>query len=672
MKKKEYLLRNRIIGAVLAAVLAQSFLFGVMLFSLGGFSTLSRQPYETMRVRLADRSETISSVMSNIYLAGKGLKMQGRESADDADVHTLLIDVLNKAESLKGIAYVGADGDDGIYYIDSEPEEYSVDASDIACLRGNSLSSVPVSLSNKWKLKIDEARYEDLQELAERGDDADGWFYDDDTGDIYYVIYVGGDNAAAWHLVLMLIDGDNLNRKLDVGVDADVSMQFWLGCGDGTFYALDEERLPVMAFGDIQDGMEQISWSDGKEEYTGYRSKVKCYGNFHGDFALYVEVLSETSQVQAPFMTLMREILIAYLFSICVCLAACWCATEIVLQPLKKLLEDIRGQKGRDIHFQDSRAVEIQSIYSALNDMAERLEESYSRYNFTMEEVEDTMGSFIYHADSGMTEISPSVEKILCIPAEYLNEKRQMSVEDWNHIRARLTFAPELNAYTFTDEGDIHCVSFKAKEEENGTFGVVMNKTAEYQKISQLQFVSEHDFLTKLHNAAYVKQYGNKLLKKHAGKVNAVLFCDLDNLKRVNDCYGHSMGDQYIIAMAERLRGCAEELHKRNPHTDMITARMSGDEFAMLLFGFSSREAIRDAALTLYSRKCCIAVSDSQEYPVRVSIGLAYEEKNIDTIDMLLKCADSAMYSIKNQGKNGIAIYVDEAHTEKIEAEDKA
>ena len=96
MKKKDYLLRNRIIRAVLIAVLTQSLFFGVILFSLGGFSTLSDQPYHTMRMRLQDKNNVISGVMNHIYLEGMRLKRQIQRNAPISDIHTQLIDTLNR------------------------------------------------------------------------------------------------------------------------------------------------------------------------------------------------------------------------------------------------------------------------------------------------------------------------------------------------------------------------------------------------------------------------------------------------------------------------------------------------------------------------------------------------------------------------------------------------
>lgn len=660
MKKKGYLLRNRIIRAVLVAVLAQSILFGAILILSGGFSALTRLPYQTMRVRLKDKNDAVSNTMHQIYLEGIGLKRQIGRNATEKEIHTMLIDVLNKVNYLSGVAYVSLNDDTGVAYMDSEPQEYSVNASDINCLIGTSLADTGVGMSNKWQKGFDGA-YAYIKEIASARESGDCWFYDRAEGAFYYKIYTDD------HMLLMQMREDDLADLLEAG-SIDTEMQFRLADDDGGFYTRSDEMEPMTVPGQTFEDMELISWTSGGEEYVGYRETVGLYGKFEAEKTLYVTVLCKKSLVQSPARMMLVRISIAYAISLAICFIACWSSTGMILKPLKQMLEDIQGQKGRIVRFKSSPAAEIQSIYNALHDMTKRLEESYSRYNLTMEEVGQNLGSFLYHYDTELTDVTSSVEEILCIPKEELTPERELTKEAWERIRAKLTPFPELGAFLFHDaENQAHCVSFKTKEEEKGMFGVVMDKTAEYQKISQLRFVSEHDFLTKLHNASYMREQGSRLLEKHKDKVNAMLFCDLDNLKYVNDNYGHSMGNAYIVAMADRMRGCAAALKEEKPQTDVIAARISGDEFAMLFTGFETREEVRDAVIALYSRKCTISLSEEREYSVRVSIGFVYADENNHTIEKLLKCADVAMYSIKSKSKNGIAVYLGEDHTEEID-----
>lgn len=666
MKKKDYLLRNRIITAVLAAVLAQSLFFGLVLLSLQGFTVLSRQPYETMQLRLKDKNDVVSNTLNHIYLEGMGLKRQLKKTADMADLHSMMVDVLNKADCLSAVAYMSTEANEGIYYMDEEPQEYSVDASDISCAVGTSQSDVKIRMSNLWRKKFLDESYETACRMAEEKDRMEGWYYDSAANAFYYVLYA--ENGDRTGLIFLEVLEASLQRLFEESSEQTGGMQFSLADENGEFYSGKQKLPSVSVLEKEANGAEKIFWMYGWEEYIGYRQPIKVYGSFSGEQKLYIQVLGRKSEIQAPVQEMMAKIVIAYAFSLAVCLLACWGSTYVILKPLREMLENIKKLRGRVIQCSDgAQAVEIRSIYNALNDVTKRLEESHSRYNFAMEEVEQNLGSFLYHNDTMMTDISRSVEEILQIPKEYITKDRKMSVLNWEKIVERLTVFEELNAYTFSGADEtVHCVAFKQKEEENGVFGVVMDKTVEYHKISQLRFASEHDFLTKLNNASYMREQGDKLLSRHQEKINAMMFCDLDNLKYVNDHYGHSMGDTYIVAMADKLKWCTDKLQREMPEKDVIAARISGDEFAVLFAGFDSREQIQDIVAMLYRKKCFIRLSEKEEFPVRVSIGFAYADKEHTSVEQLLKCADKAMYAVKSSDKNGVALYVDDSHAEKL------
>ena len=665
MKKKEYLLRNRIIRAVLIAVLTQSLFFGVILFSLGGFSTLSDQPYHTMRMRLQDKNNVISGTMNHIYLEGMRLKRQLQRNVPISDIHTQLIDTLNRTDYLSAVVFLDMYNKEGVYFIDSEPQEYSANASDINCLIGNSRAEAGGAMSNRWKKNFDSGEYDKVKAFAALQTGVDRWLYDSGENAFYYMVYAENRN----HMVFLQVREEDLRRLLEAEDSGADSMWFWLGGSQGEFYTGEkaEARGRVTVTDSGQGGMEAIAWAEGSQEYIGYRERIGMYGMFQEGDGLYVGVMSRKDVAEAPVRELLIKIVIAYLFSIAVCFVACWRSTDLILKPLKNLLEDIRNQKGRMIRFQESRAVEINSICQALHDMTKRLEESYLRYHFAMEEVERNLGSFSYHRDTGMTHITHSLETILCLPASCITEKEEISEAVWDTVRSRLTAFPELGAYVFVDEdGETHCVSFKTRQEERGIFGVVIDKTAEYKKISQLRFASEHDFLTKLHNASYLKARGGELLQKHQGRCNAMVFCDLDNLKYVNDHYGHEMGDTYIRTMAARMQDCVERL-RGTAGVDAIAARISGDEFAMFLSGFATKEAVQEAVTGLYRDERTICLTDGTVFVVRASIGFAYEGEDADTIEKLLKCADAAMYFIKKSCKNSVAVYVGEGQAKQID-----
>jgi diguanylate cyclase (GGDEF)-like protein len=134
------------------------------------------------------------------------------------------------------------------------------------------------------------------------------------------------------------------------------------------------------------------------------------------------------------------------------------------------------------------------------------------------------------------------------------------------------------------------------------------------------------------------------------GELVAVLFLDLDGFKLVNDRLGHAAGDHLLIAIAERLK-------RRVRRGDMV-ARLSGDEFAILLDGLTNvSEAERITAAIAAALEAPFAVDD-QEVAVTASIGLAVAEpRRAIAPTNLLHDADLAMYRAKARGKARYALF---------------
>src|SRR5258707_1446164 len=121
----------------------------------------------------------------------------------------------------------------------------------------------------------------------------------------------------------------------------------------------------------------------------------------------------------------------------------------------------------------------------------------------------------------------------------------------------------------------------------------------------------------------------------------AVLFFDLDGLKRINDRYGHMVGSQALCRLADALCSCCRDLD--------TPARFGGDEFAVVL-----PEANAGAA-NLVARRICESVANDGRGPkLSVSFGVAVYPENGDTIEKLLSQADAALYSMKRQRSEGV------------------
>ena len=149
-----------------------------------------------------------------------------------------------------------------------------------------------------------------------------------------------------------------------------------------------------------------------------------------------------------------------------------------------------------------------------------------------------------------------------------------------------------------------------------------------------------HDALTGLANRVLFTERVAHAVTTNPGEGSvAVLFCDLDGFKSVNDTQGHAIGDKLLCLVAERITRCVRA-------SDTV-ARLGGDEFAVLLEGPAVAASADVIADTIFQAVAEPYFLDGREVTIGVSIGIAVASGVADTADGLLRNADLAMYKSK-------------------------
>lgn len=181
--------------------------------------------------------------------------------------------------------------------------------------------------------------------------------------------------------------------------------------------------------------------------------------------------------------------------------------------------------------------------------------------------------------------------------------------------------------------------------------GVFNDISTHKENEERLKFLATHDTLTGLPNRAEFERSCHDALARarRRGLRVAVLYIDLDNFKPVNDTYGHAIGDELLKAIAARMKQAVRE-------TDTV-ARIGGDEFSVLLADLDGLETGHIVARKLLHLLSQPVMTRRGAHHVGASIGVSTYPDDGHDPRALLRLADSAMYRVKQAGRNGISFY---------------
>lgn len=203
---------------------------------------------------------------------------------------------------------------------------------------------------------------------------------------------------------------------------------------------------------------------------------------------------------------------------------------------------------------------------------------------------------------------------------------------------------------------DYHWISLTTRVLKNragevvSIIGKISDINAQKQEELRLQARAMQDSMTGLLNRSAFHEQAEKLIEvaaKGTGRIPAMLIVDIDKFKQINDKYGHLYGDTVIVSMADSLRNVFGD--------EAVIGRFGGDEFTVL-FLHTDKDALEDTILKLRETYARDIAETEDGKKVTCSVGASRYGVDGTTVDELLKSADSALYYIKKNGRNGYAI----------------
>jgi diguanylate cyclase (GGDEF)-like protein len=197
---------------------------------------------------------------------------------------------------------------------------------------------------------------------------------------------------------------------------------------------------------------------------------------------------------------------------------------------------------------------------------------------------------------------------------------------------------------------------FEADGRFAGYRGVGRDITEIVEARARIAALAYNDALTGLTNRtglAPALEHAVQLARRYGRKLGLV-FLDLDGFKQINDAQGHDAGDQVLVEIGGRLRGCLRA-------SDLV-ARLGGDEFVVLLeelHDAGRAAAVARKLLAEISRPCTLP--DGSPAQVSASVGISILPDDAEDARDLMRHADAAMYVAKQEGKNCYRLYTGRA-----------
>ncbi len=235
----------------------------------------------------------------------------------------------------------------------------------------------------------------------------------------------------------------------------------------------------------------------------------------------------------------------------------------------------------------------------------------------------------------------------------------------WEKVHATGGWQGELWARGKSGEEAPYLMTMSAVRDDEGAVinhvGVMRDISHIKRSQEQLEYLANYDALTGLGNRnLFMSQLkvGLDRAARHHRRL-ALIFIDLDNFKSINDTLGHDVGDQLLAEVARRL--------KASVRSEDVVCRLGGDEFTVYVEDFVDPEALVSTAQRLVQSISEPYQLGQHRVEVTASVGISIYPNDGTSITELIKNADTAMYKVKEHGRNGFQFFREDMNARAFE-----
>ena len=380
---------------------------------------------------------------------------------------------------------------------------------------------------------------------------------------------------------------------------------------------------------------------NGRESY--------CIGRKAGSVLLLRSNLKKTIQTQILVNTLLLS---AYFLMMCVIILTAiylfldWRITKAFANVNQKLDEVEKGDTG--VSFAETATPEFATLCDHINAMKKSIMDYPQKLSRSLEAARIHIGVIESVPGYKRVIVTPEVKDFLQITAEELHALSLRPELFWEKKDGLFRRAADIGDGILQLPGPEE----QYVKEERFSYGgsniqVLIDVTKSVLEKKKLEVERDTDQMTGIYNRRAFFARLNELFQKPDSLGQAALcVMDLDNLKHINDFYGHEYGDKYLLAMAAVL--------KENQSERALAARLGGDEFILFFHGFADETSLNAAIDTVRNTRKTrvIHLPDGAVCGLKFSMGTAYYPKEGLNSPELIRMADERMYQEKKIRKS--------------------
>lgn len=422
------------------------------------------------------------------------------------------------------------------------------------------------------------------------------------------------------------------------------------------YYAIDAETGEIVGSADLEMAGCNITeigldFDDIKNKESGFEAKI----NGQKSFCVFKKIGSNyIGRVVLNRNLYQRIPMIMLILFLCLATVALFLANAVIRYMNKYVVDEICGvnkqlraiANGKLEETVDSRgSIEFAELSEYINVMVKSLVDNNKKMSYVLSKTDLYIGVYEYNKYMEKIRFTDYIPQILSVDSERME---QLSSD----IRKFKKFIDQLRENPLPDEDGIYKIGERyVRLEEIGkddeVLGVAVDVTAEIMRRREIEAERDIDLLTGLYNRRGLDtQLASLFSSPENLKHSAMIMIDADNLKEINDTYGHEKGDVYLKRLSELIYNFGTK--------SSIASRQGGDEFVLFLYGYESEEALNETIemLAYIQNHSSIQLGENINVSLRFSFGYCPANGNTD-YQKLLKEADEKMYKNKLERKNG-------------------